>query len=454
MQLPKHPALVLFLAALASAAFVLAAAPRPVQAQVFDPSVYRLENGLEVVVVANSRAPVVTQMVLYKVGSADEPRGKSGIAHFLEHLMFKGTDSRAPGEFSAIVARHGGQENAFTSYDYTGYYQTVAADRLPLIMELEADRMANLALTEAVVLPEREVILEERRSRIDNEPGSQLQEMARASLWVHHPYGTPIIGWEDEMRNLTLQDARDFYERWYAPNNAVLVVAGDVEPEAVRELAERYYGPISGKDVPERQRVEEPRHWADSRVELASPQAGHPTVSLSFRAPSYATAEPPERAYALEVLGELLDGSVGRLYRSLVVEQSLAAGAGAGYDANGLDGSTFAFWGSPRPGIEVEAVEAALRAEIDRLLAEGVTEEEVAKAKQRLIDQTVYATDSAGSAAQIFGRALTTGSTVEDVEDWPNRIREVTPAEVEAAARAIFAEVGSTTAVLRSEPST
>jgi zinc protease len=391
-------------------------------------------------------------MVLYKVGSADEPRSKSGIAHFLEHLMFKGTDSRAPGEFSDIVARNGGQENAFTSYDYTGYYQTVAADRLPLIMELEADRMANLALTEAVVLPERDVILEERRSRVDNEPGSQLQEMARAALWVHHPYGTPIIGWEGEMAGLTLQDARDFYERWYAPNNAVLVVSGDVDPETVRALAERYYGPIPRKDVPPRARVEEPRHWADSRVELASPQVGQPSVSLSFRAPSYATAEPPERAYALEVLSELLDGSVGRLYRSLVVEQSLAAGAGVGYDANGLDGSSFVFWSSPRPGVEVEAVEAALRAEIDRLLSEGVTEEEVEKAKQRLIDQTVYAADSAGSAAQIFGRALTTGSTVEDVEDWPNRIRTVTKEAVEAAARAVLAQAGSTTAVLRSEP--
>ncbi|MEX0759764.1 MAG: pitrilysin family protein, partial [Tistlia sp.] len=262
------PALAAVLLAVLSFGALALGALRPAGAQVFEPTIFELDNGLQVVVVANSRAPVVTQMIWYKVGSADEPRGKSGIAHFLEHLMFKGTDSRAPGEFSDIVARHGGRENAFTSYDYTGYYQTVARDRLALMMELEADRMANLALTDAVVLPEREVILEERRQRIDNTPASQLQEMARGSLWLHHPYGTPIIGWESEMSALDTQDALDFYESWYAPNNAVLIVAGDVDPEAVRALAEEHYGPIPRKEVPPRRRVEEPHHWAGARVEL------------------------------------------------------------------------------------------------------------------------------------------------------------------------------------------
>lgn len=441
-------------ALIALSALLLAAAPRPSAAQVFEPTTFTLDNGLEVVVVTNERAPVVTHMVWYKVGSADEPRGKSGIAHLLEHLMFKGTDSRAPGEFSDIVARHGGRENAFTTYDYTGYFQTVAKDRLPLMMELEADRMANLTLTDELVLPEREVVLEERRMRVENDPQSQLAEMARADLWIHHPYGTPIIGWADEIAALTTEDALAFYDHWYAPNNAVLVVSGDVEPDEVRALAEKYYGPVARKDVPPRRRVDEPPHWAGSRVELASPQVGQPSLSISYLAPSYNSAEVAARPYALQVLSELLDGTVGRLYRRLVVEEALAVGAGAGYDANGLDGSSFAFWISPRPGVELDAVEAALRGEIARLLDEGVTAEEVEKAKQRLIDQTVYANDSAGSAAQILGRALATGSSVEDVEDWPNRVRAVTPEEVEAAAAAVLDPSYSVTSVLRSEPTT
>ncbi|SMF71912.1 zinc protease [Tistlia consotensis] len=449
MRLTPRPLFVAF------ALFAVALAglpPRPADAKVFSPTVYTLDNGLEVVVVTNRRAPVVTQMVWYKVGSADEPRGKSGIAHFLEHLMFKGTKEHGPGQFSAIVARNGGSENAFTTYDYTAFFQTVAKDRLPLVMELEADRMANLQLTDKVVLPERDVILEERRMRIDNDPGSQLAEAARADLWVHHPYGRPIIGWENEMATLTTRDALDFYGRWYAPNNAVLVVSGDVDPAEVRKLAEKYYGPLPRKDVPPRDRVQEPRHWAGSRVELTSAEAGRPSISVTYRAPSYHTAEPRERAYALEVLSEILDGSVGRLYRALVVEQPLAAGAGAGYDPDGLDGSSFAFWATPRPTVAVDKVEAALRAQIATLLDKGVSEDEVAKAKQRLIDQTVYANDSAGSAAHIIGKALTTGSSVADVEAWPDRIQAVTKAEVEAAARAVLDPVNSVTSVLRTKP--
>jgi zinc protease len=231
------PILCLFVAFL-----VLASQPRGAQAKVFEPETFTLDNGLEVVVVANRRAPIVTHMLWYKVGAADEPPGKSGIAHFLEHLMFKGTDTLGPGEFSDIIARNGGQENAFTSYDYTGYFQTVAKDRLDIIMKYEADRMTNLTLSDEVVLPERDVVLEERRSRIDREPGAQLGEALRAVLFLHHPYGVPVIGWEEEIRGLTSADAIDFYRRWYAPNNAVLIVAGDVDAEEVRALAETHTG--------------------------------------------------------------------------------------------------------------------------------------------------------------------------------------------------------------------
>ena len=215
------------------------------QARVFDPESFMLDNGLQVVVITNRRAPIVTHMVWYKVGAADEAAGESGNAHFLEHLMFKGTKTLAPGEFSRIIAKNGGRENAFTGHDFTGYHQTVARDRLEIVMKYEADRMANLVLTDEVVLPERDVILEERRSRVDNDPGSKLQEMVRATLFLNHPYRIPVIGWEHEINELSTETALGFYKRWYAPNNAILVVAGDVTAAEVRPLAEKYYGKVA-----------------------------------------------------------------------------------------------------------------------------------------------------------------------------------------------------------------
>ena len=444
------------LAALA-AATLLSGLHAPAAAQVFEPETFTLDNGLKVVVVENTRAPIVTHMLWYKVGSADEPRGQSGIAHYLEHLMFKGTETLGPGEFSDIVARNGGRENAFTSLDYTAYFQTVARDRLELMMRHEADRMHNLVLSDEVAMPERDVVLEERRSRTDNEPSSQLWEMVRASLYLHHPYGTPVIGWQQEIENLTTEDALAFYERWYAPNNAVLVVSGDVTVEEVRPLTERYYGAVPRKDVPERVRVQEPQQWAGRRVELASPRVGQPSLSIAYLAPSFRTArldDMPERPYALQVLGEILGGNTGRLYRSLVIEQGLAAGAGNSYDGSRFDGTHYTFWASPRPGVEVETLEAALRAEIDAVLQEGVTADEVEQAKTRLTAQAIYARDSVGAAPRIIGAALATGSTLEDLEDWPNRIAAVTPEQVMQALRALIDPASSVTGILRSEPTT
>ncbi|WP_119167209.1 M16 family metallopeptidase [Algihabitans albus] len=429
----------------------------PAAAQVFEPETFTLDNGLQVVVVENRRAPIVTHMLWYKVGSADEPRGQSGIAHFLEHLMFKGTDSLAPGEFSDIVARNGGRENAFTSLDYTAYFQTVAKDRLELMMRNEADRMHNLVLSDEVVVPERDVVLEERSSRTDNDPSSQLWEMVRANLYLHHPYGTPVIGWQQEIEALDTEDALAFYDRWYAPNNAVLVISGDVTVEEVRPLAERYYGVVPHKPVPERIRVQEPQQWAGRRVELSSPRVGQPSVSVAYLAPSFRTsrlAEMPERPYALQVLSEVLGGSTGRLYRSLVIEQGLAAGAGNSYDGSSLDGTHYTFWASPRPGVEVEAVETALRAEIEAALDEGVTADEVREATTRLTAQAIYARDSVGAAPRIIGAALATGSTIEDLEDWPNRIAAVTAEQVTQALRDLIDPARSVTGILRSEPTT
>ncbi|MDJ0980135.1 MAG: pitrilysin family protein [Kiloniellales bacterium] len=440
------------LGVLTALAALLFAFGRPVQARVFEPESFTLDNGLQVVVVTNRRAPIVNHMVWYKVGAADEEPGKSGLAHFLEHLLFKGTETTEPGEFSDLIARNGGRENAFTSYDYTGYFQTIASDRLELMMKHEADRMANLVLTDDVVLPERGVILEERRSRVDNEPRAQLSEMARASLFMNHPYGISIIGWEHEMRELTTEDALDFYRRWYAPNNAVVVISGDVSLDEVRPLAEKYYGAVPRRAVPERARPQEPAQLAPRRVTLKSPRVRQPSLSISYLAPSHNRGEPGE-PYALQVLSEILGGgTVSRLYLSLVVEQGLAASAGSGYGGDDFDLSTFSFYVSPRPGTELAQSEAALRKEIEKLLKDGVTEEEVAEAKERLQSAAVFARDSVSTPSRVIGAALMTGQTLEDVEAWPERIGEVTAEQVNAVARAVFDDRRSVTAVLEPEP--
>ena len=427
-------------------------APRPADAKIFDPETFTLDNGLQVVVVSNHRAPIVQHMVWYKVGAADEPPGKSGIAHFLEHLMFKGTETLGPGEFSEIIARNGGRENAFTSWDFTAYFQTVAKDRLEIVMKHEADRMANLRLTDDVVESERLVILEERRSRIDNEPSAQLSEMVTASLYLNHPYRIPIIGWEHEMRGLTKQDALDFYATWYAPNNAILIVAGDVTAAEVRPLAEKYYGAVPARAVPERVRLDEPTQTAPRRVTLESPRVRQPAVSIHYLAPSHNRGE-TEHAYALQVLEEIVGGgTTSRLYRQLVVEQGIAAAAGAGYSPGSFDLSSFGFYVTPRPGREIEEAEAALRAEIARLIEDGVTVEEVADAKQRLQAAAVYARDSLSSGPQILGRTLVVGGEVEDIESWPARIAAVTADQVDRALRAVLLETNSVTGVLLPKP--
>ncbi len=423
----------------------------PAGARVFDPETFTLDNGLQVVVVTNRRAPIVTHMIWYKVGAADEAAGESGNAHFLEHLMFKGTDKLGPGEFSRIIALNGGSENAFTSYDYTGYYQTVARDRLEIVMEHEADRMTNLRLTDEVVLPERDVILEERRSRVDNNPGGKLREMMQATLFLNHPYRIPVIGWEHEINELSTETALAFYRRWYAPNNAVLVVGGDITAAELRPLAEKHYGAVPAHAVPERKRIAEPPQHAPRRLTLKSPQVSQPSVSISYLAPSHNSAG-NEHAYALQILDEILSGgATSRLYRGLVVEQAIAASAGSGYSNSAFDLGTFDFHASPRPGGDIAGLEAALRAEIARLLADGVTETEVAAAKRRLRAGAIFARDSLGTGPNIFGRALTTGRSVADVEAWPERISSVIVEQVNAAAREVFLDNRSVTGLLLPE---
>jgi zinc protease len=432
----------------ALAALALAGiAPRS-EAALFNPETFELANGMQVVVVTNRRAPVVSHHVWYKIGSADSPLGKSGLPHFLEHLMFKGTESLAPGEFSRIIARNGGNENAFTGPDYTGYFQTIARDRLETVMGMEADRMTNLVLDEHEVARERDVVLEERSQRVDNDPGSRLGEQLNAIQFLHHPYRLPVIGWRHEMASYTLDDALDFYRTWYAPNNAVLIVAGDIDAAELRPLAEQYYGVIPARPVPERMRVMEPPQEAPRRVELSDPRVQQPSWVRSYLAPSFTTGA-TEHAYPLEILAEIVGGtSTSRLYRSLVIEQKLATSAGAFYRGAALDDATFRVYASPRPGVSLAELETAIEAELGRLQSEPITDAEVARATQRLVAEGTYARDSLGSAVRSFGIALATGQTVEDVEAWPERIAAVTAEQVNAAASYVLVSERSATGLL------
>jgi len=417
-------------------------------AGMFHPDTFTLDNGMEVVVIENHRAPVVSHWVWYRVGSADSPLGKSGLPHFVEHLMFKGTEEIAPGDFSKIVARHGGQDNAMTSADFTAYFQNIARDRLEMVMEMEADRMANLRLELRDVEAERDVVLEERRSRVDNQPSALLGEQLNAAQYLHHPYRLPIIGWYHEIESYTKEDALAFYEEWYAPNNAILIVAGAITADELRPIAERTYGAVPAREVPERPRVQEPPHILERRIELAHDRVEQPSLMRSYIAPSFATADGNE-AYALEVLSELFGtGGTSRLYRSLVVEQGLATGAGAYYRGSSLDQTTFRIYASPRSGGDLDTLEAAIDAEIAELLDEGVDAAEVARVQQRMIAEAIYARDSLTTAVRVFGSALTTGSSIEDVEAWPERIAAVTPEEVMRAARKVFDRTRAVTARL------
>jgi zinc protease len=428
--------------------------PLPAWAQMFNPTTFTLANGMEVVVVENHRAPIITHMVWYKVGSADEVPGKSGLAHLLEHLMFKGTPSMPPGDFSKTIARAGGRDNAFTSSDYTAYFQNIAADRLEQVMKLEADRMHNLTLDQKNFETERAVVMEERRSRTDNNPGALLTEWIQAGLFLNHPYHRPVIGWESEIARLTRDDALEFYRKWYAPNNAILVVAGDVDPARVKALAETYYGPIPRADTPSRDRLKEPPQVAERRVTLKDPRVEQPSFTRMYLAPSYhfgdAELGAADSAYALEVLSEIVGGSAtSRLYKSLVVDQGIAAAASAWYDPTAWDYSTFGFAGTPRAGISLDKLEAAMDAEIDRILTQDISAEEVERAKSRLRAGIAYAKDSLHTGAHVLGGALSTGQTVADVEDWPKRIATVTPAQVNAAAHAVLDRRRSVTGLLQ-----
>jgi zinc protease len=397
---------------------------------------FTLANGLEIVVVPDHRAPVVTHMIWYKVGAADETPGKSGLAHFLEHLMFKGTEKN-PGEaFSRQVAEIGGQENAFTASDYTGFFQRVPRNHLKEMMALEADRITGLVLTDDVVRPELNVVLEEQNMRVANNPAARLGEQMDAALYLNHPYGRPVIGWRPEIEQLNREDALAFYRRFYSPNNAVVVVAGDVTAEEVKADAEATYGKIADRaEANPRHRPMEPQQEAPRTVTLSDLRVEQPSMSRDYLVPSENSAKPGE-SEALEVLANVLgSGENCRLYRGLVVEQGLALNAGANYSGTAVDYAKFAVFGAPRPGVSLPQLEAAIDGILAEVIAHGVSTDELDRAKTRLIAEAVYAEDNQATLARWYGSALAIGQTVEDVRAWPDRIRAVTAEAVQNAAR-------------------
>ena len=410
---------------------------------------FELSNGMPVVVIPDHRAPVVTHMIWYRVGAADETAGTSGIAHFLEHLMFKGTKNHPAGEFSQRVAALGGEENAFTSSDYTAYFQRVAKKDLREMMQFEADRMTNLVLTDEVVAPERDVVLEERRSRVENDPGSLLGEALSSTLYQNHPYGRPVIGWQHEIEALNRDAALAFYNRYYTPSNAVLVVAGDVSPEEVRRLAEETYGAIPSRPEAARApRPIDPPSVGPRTVTVRDEKVREPQVQRAYIVPSVSTAEAGE-AEALTVLAEVLGGgSTSRFYDRLVRNDGPATYAGAYYQSNGVDDTRFAIYGVPKAGTDLRALEEQMEAVIAEIRDGGITPEELERAKNSSIAQAIYSQDSQQALARIVGTALMTGNTLEDVQNWPARIQAVTAEDVQKVAQKYLDQDRSVTGYL------
>jgi zinc protease len=420
------------------------------------PAGFTLGNGMQVVVIPDRRTPVVTEMIWYKVGSADETPGKSGLAHFLEHLMFKGTSKHPAGEFSQTVLRVGGNENASTSVDYTNYYQRVPKEQLPTMMEFEADRMTGLILKDENVLPERDVVLEEYNMRVANNPDARLNEQIMAALYLNHPYGRPVIGWHQEIEKLDREDALAFYRRFYAPNNAILVIAGDVDAAEIRPLVERNFGSIPAQPaIPARRvRPQEPEPAAPRTVTLADPRVEQPSMRRYYLVPSATTAAAGESA-ALDVLAQLMgSGSNSYLYRALVVDKPLAVSANASYSSISLDPTQFAISAAPKPGVSFAEVEQAVDGVIANVAQNPIRAEDLERVKTQLIAEAIYAQDNQAVLARWYGGALTTGLSIEDIRSWPDRIRAVTAEQVRAAAQKWLEKKRSVTGYLIKDTTT
>ena len=432
--------------ALAGISLILHVMPMSATAASTGVTTFELENGMQVVVVEDHRAPVVQHMVWYRAGSADETSGTSGVAHFLEHLLFKATDTLAEGELSATVAANGGRDNAFTSFDYTAYFQRVAADRLEIMMRMEADRMRNIRLTEANIETERKVIIEERNQRTENNPRALLSEQMRAVQYHNHRYGVPIIGWMHEMETLDMEDVLGFYETYYHPNNAILVVSGDVEPDEVRRLAARYYGVIpENTDLPKRQRSAEPPQTAERRVLLRDARVAQPYVSRSYLATERNSGD-QHMAAALTLLADLLGGgTTSYLTEKLQFETQKAVYTSAFYGGVSLDDATFSVVVVPTVDVSLEEAEDAMDATLAQFLVDGVDEDRLARIKYQLRASEIYGRDNVDGIANRYGRALASGLTIEDVQSWPEVLQAVTADEIMAAARKVLVRNASVT---------
>ena len=420
-----------------------------VHAEVFEKT---LGNGLRVIVSEDHRAPVLVQQIWYRAGSMDEHTGTTGVAHVLEHMMFKGTKAVPAGEFSKRIAAAGGRENAFTNYDYTAYFQQLHKSKLPLAMQLESDRMQNLQLLPSEFAKEIKVVMEERRMRTDDEPHSLMEEKLMAAAYEEHPYQHPVIGWMNDLEAMTAGDAQEWYKTWYAPNNAVLVIAGDVKASDVFAMAEKYYGKIPAHKLPERRNYTEPAQAGIKRITVKAP-AQLPHLIMSYQAPTVRDAEKDSVPYALEVLAGVLDGNeTARLNKSLVREQQVASEVGAGYDSTARGPGMFTLEGTPSEGKTVADLEAGLREQITKLVREGVSADELQRVKAQVTANEVYKRDSVFYQAMQIGQMESIGLGYQAIPVMLKKIQDVTAQQVQEAARNILTDDHLTVAVLDPQP--
>lgn len=407
-----------------------------------------LENGLKIIVREDHRAPVVVSQIWYKVGSSYEHGGLTGISHVLEHMMFKGTPSYGNGEFSRLIAAEGGRENAFTGRDYTAYFQQLEKSRLPVAFRLEADRMRHLSLDEEEYAKEIKVVMEERRLRTDDNPRALAREHFTATAWQASPYHHPVIGWMNDLENLQVADLRLWYERWYAPNNATLVVVGDVLANEVMALARTYFGPLPARPITPLKPQLEPGQRGERRITVRVP-AELPSLLMGYKVPGLLTATEDWEPYALDVLASILDGgNSARLPRTLVREQQVAAGVGAGYDISSRLDDLFTLGGTPARGHDVAALETAIRAEIRKLQNEPVHADELARIKAQVTAARVYELDSVFYQAMQIGMLETIGLDWRLTEEYPGRIAAVTPAQIMQVAKKYLIDDHLTVSIL------
>jgi zinc protease len=428
--------------------FLILALSWPIFAHAEPAKEFMLKNGMKVIVKEDHRAPTVVHMVWYRVGSMDEKNGSTGLAHALEHMMFKGTKKLKPGDFSAKVAALGGRENAFTNHDYTGYFQQVGSDKLEAVMALEADRMANLIFDEKEFAKEIRVVMEERRLRTEDQPMPRLYETLNATAFVAHPYHNPVVGWMDDLQHMTVRDAKGWYDTWYAPNNATMVVSGDANPAKVLALAEKYFGKIKAKTLPITRPQNEPQQYGAKRV-IVKASAENPSVVLAFKVPTLRDVEQDIDPYALEVLSAVLDGyDNARLNAKLVRADKVANSVGAGYSSTSRGPSLFLLDGTPIQGVTTEQLEKMLRAEVEKVAKDGVSEQELNRVKTQLIASQVYKRDSIMGQAMEIGMTEMSGISHKKIDYMIEKLKQVTPQQVQAVAQKYFGDDAMTVATL------